>query len=155
MSERFWNVALPVAGSVVVAVYWILRAAWLVACFIVMTAGTIDVVQSPSWERPAILMMFGAVLLIGRRMRKFDDKVDEIRMSSAATMCYLDIEFRNRRTDLPVGAVHIFKDDLRQGLFGEKLLTGCYAARDRRKVTLADDLKSAGLVYSHEGRIER
>jgi hypothetical protein len=151
MTDRFWNVALPAGGSVLVAVYWFLRAVWLVACFIVMTAGAIDVVQSPSWERPAILMMFGAVLLIGRRMRKLDNKIDEIRMNSAATVCYLDIEFRNRRTDLPPGAVHVVKDDFRQGLFGDKLLTGCYAARDRRKVTLADDLRSAGLACPDEG----
>jgi hypothetical protein len=145
MSERFWNVALPATGSVVVAVYWLLWVALLAACFIVITGGAIDVLESPSWEKAAILMTFGAVLLIGRGVRKLDNKIDEIRMSSAAMMCYLDIEFRNRRTDLPPGAAHIFKDDLRQGLFSEKLLTGCYAARDRRKVTLADDLKSVGL----------
>jgi hypothetical protein len=32
---------------------------------------------------------------------------------------------------------------LRQGLFSDKLLTGCYAARGRQKVKLADDLKIA------------
>jgi hypothetical protein len=34
------------------------------------------------------------------------------------------------------------------------LSNGCYAARDGRKVTLPDDLKSAGLAHSEKGRIE-
>ena len=63
-------------------------------------------------------------------------------------------QFRNRRTDLPPSAVHVVKDDFPQGLFSDKLLTGCYAARNLRKVTLADDLKSAGLAHSDKGRIE-
>jgi hypothetical protein len=146
MSERFRNVALLAVGSVVVAVYWLLWAALLAACLIVIAAGATDLLERPSWQKAAILMIFGLVLLIGRRVRKVDDKLDEIRMSSAATMCYLDIEFRNRRTDLPPGAVHLVKDDFRQGLFSDKLLAGCYAARERRKVTLADDLKSARLA---------
>jgi hypothetical protein len=35
----------------------------------------------PSWEKAAILLVFVRVLLIGRRVRKLDSKIDEIRMS--------------------------------------------------------------------------
>ena len=68
-----------------------------------------------------------------------------IAVSGPERLTWLNTLTSQLLTDLPAGAVHIFKDDLRQGLFSEKLLTGCYAARDRRKVTLADDLRSAGL----------
>jgi hypothetical protein len=148
MNDRMWNLALPAAGCVIAAVFWSLWAALLAACFIVIAAGAIDVLDSPSWEKEAMLLTFVIVLLVGYRVQKINSKLQEIRMSTAATMCYFNIKFRNRRTDLPPGAVHIFRDDLRQGLFSDKLLTGCYAARDGRKVTLADDLKSAGLVSS-------
>jgi hypothetical protein len=155
MSERFWNVALPAVGCTIAAVFWPAWASLLAACFIAIAAGVIDVLDRPSWEKAAILLSFGMILLVRYRVQKLDKKLEEIRMGSAAVMRYLDIEFRNRRTDLPPGAVHLVKDDFRQGLFSDKLLTGCYAARDLRRVTLADDLKSAGLAYSDEGRIER
>jgi hypothetical protein len=102
--------------------------------------------MDPRGKKRRFLLTFVMVLLVGYRVQKLNSNLQEIRMSSAATIYYLDIEFRNRRTDLPPGAVHLIKDDLRQGLFSDKLLTGCYAARNGRKVTLADDLKSAGLA---------
>jgi hypothetical protein len=144
MSERAWNAAAWMIGGIVVTVGGVIWLTLMAVSVVIVAAGTYDILNwQPSWEKAAILLVFIRVLLTGRRVRKLDDKIDEVRMMTAATMCYLEIDFRNRRSDLPPGPGARLKDDLRQGLFSDKLLTGCYAARNGRKVTLADDLKSA------------
>jgi hypothetical protein len=149
MSERALNVVAWTTGSIVAIIGGCLWLALLALIIIIVLGGANDLifnVRNASWEKPAILLTFIFIFLMRRRLRLLDEKIDEIRMMTAATCCYLDIEFRNRALDLPPGLGAVMLDNLRRGLFRNKLLDGCYAARDGRKVTLADDLKSAGLA---------
>jgi len=148
MSERLWNVVVMTMGGIVAIIGGCIWLALLALVIIVVVGGSYDAINDweSSWQKLAILLTFVFAFLLRRRLRLLDNKIDEIRMMTAATCRYLDIEFRNRRLDLPPGAGTLLLDDLRQGLFTDKLLHGCYAARGRQKVTLADDLKIAGVL---------
>jgi len=131
-------------------VFLVSIALWLVfviACVFVVAAGLADIFETTDswgalWEKVALLIIFVHVILTGRRVRRLDEKIDQVRMCAFATINYFNIGFRNRRIDLPPGLGARFKDDLLTGFFGDNLLDGTYAARDGRKVTLADDIKS-------------
>src|SRR6516165_4520292 len=126
MSERAWNVAAWTTGGMVMLVWGLLWLTVIALSVIIVVVGTYDLLNDwqSSWEKAAILLVLIRVLLTGYRVRKLDEKIDELRMAGAAIMCYLEIEFRNRRIDLPPGAGALFQDDFRQGLFSDKLLTG-------------------------------
>jgi hypothetical protein len=149
MSGRSLNVVAWTIGGIAALVGGCLWVALFGLAVIIVLGGVNEIASDgwpPAWQKLAILLTFVLVFLMRRRLSLLDNKIDEIRMMTASTCCYLDIEFRNRRLDLPPGAVHLVKDDFRQGLFRDKLLTGCYAAREQRRVTLADDLKIADRV---------
>ena len=122
--------------------FWIIIAILYVAVGI---AGVYDIVTAPSlsWEKLALLLVFVHLFFVGKGLRKLDEKVDQLRMWTLASELYLNIEFRNRSIDLAPGFKFgdIISDDLKRGLFRDKLLDEPYACRDGRKITLADDLE--------------
>jgi hypothetical protein len=98
MSERAWNVAAWTTGGMVMLVWGLLWLTVIALSVIIVAVGTYDVLNDwqSSWVKAAILLVLIRVLLTGHRVRKLDEKIDELRMVGAAIMCYLDIEFRNR-----------------------------------------------------------
>ena len=120
MGNRAWNI---VAWVIATPYFFVAIALWLVfaaACVFVVVAGAADIFEATDswgvlWQKVALLIIFVRLILAGRRVRKLDDKIDQIRMCVFSTINYLNIEFRNRRTDLPPGLGAQFKDDLEEG----------------------------------------
>jgi hypothetical protein len=112
MSERTWNVAawmLMAPVMLIGAVLWIALAA---VVFFVLVSAIGDIWESGAngsglWQKVALLIIFVNIILMGRRVRRLAENIDQVRMCVFATISYLNIEFRNRRTDLPLVSARV------------------------------------------------
>src|SRR5271165_4208326 len=120
MSERTWNIAAWMTMAPVMLMGIVLWIAFTVVVVFVLVSAIADIWDSgvnasDLWKKVALLAIFVRVILTGRHVRKLQENIDQVRMSVFATVSYLDIEFRNRRIDLPPGFGARMKDDLRAG----------------------------------------
>lgn len=104
-----------------------------------------------AWEKIALLLIFIRVFSTGRRIRKLEEWVEQLRMTSFATFSYLNVVYGNDRLEKLQGkglvyisirnTLKIFVRFITGGAHGDDILHGSYAARDGNKVTLTDDLQ--------------
>jgi hypothetical protein len=103
------------------------------------------------WTDIAILLIFIRTLIVKRRIGELEEKLEHIRMASLATARYLDFTYGNERHDSLKGVAahtkhglwHLWLRITGHKEFADDILMASYAARDGRKVTLSDDLKSS------------
>jgi hypothetical protein len=155
MGERTWTifgVASMAATMLIGSVFWLAFAG---LCIFVVGAAIGDLWEARSqlwsrWMELAVLIIFIRTLLVGRRIRKLEEKIEHIRMTALATASYLDFSYGNERLDNLKGVAALTKHGLwRFWLritgskeFADDILMASIAKRNGRKVTLSDDLKS-------------
>jgi hypothetical protein len=155
MSKRTWN-AIAWVTAVSVAIVGIIVWLGLVALIVVVAVSAVTDIWDygvsirGSWEKIALLVVFIWTLLIRRRLRKLEERMEQLRMTAFATASYFNFAYGNERLDSLIGLGAHMKHSLWRGWhritgsseFTDDILMSSYAARHGRKVTLLDDLRA-------------
>jgi|GEM_PF-4198114 len=160
MIMRVWNIIGGTMLGIITISQLVFSLAVVALCFFVLAAAINDIWVSATqtdtvwdgglWQKIALLLIFIRVFWTGRRIRKLEEWIEQLRMISFATASYLEFEYGNRELDGIHGLVRIAMHNLWKVLVsfigfagGDHVLYHSYAKRDGVRITLADDLKKS------------
>jgi hypothetical protein len=156
MGERAWTFVGAIMMTVVISVGTLLYLVMFALSAYVIVAGAEDIWSAynkgeAAWVRVALLLIFVWTFFNSRRVTKIEGHIEHLKMLGFATASYFDFTYGNERLDPLKGLGPLTKHGFwrlwcrmtGRGVLADDFLNASFASRYGRKVTLADDLRSA------------